>query len=102
MIRRAARACRREFELRASTQREAQRAASLHSAYGDLWGFASDLEYQGSAAEARGASDDACLKYAQSVAAYQRAGLALNALGALRRLALTQMRLGRLDSAQHT
>jgi len=85
-----------------SAQSEAERAAALHSAYGDLWGLASDLEYQGSAAEARGAGDEACVKYAQSVVAYRRAGLELNALGAFRRLALAQMRIGRLDSAQRT
>ena len=83
-----------------SAQREAQRAATLHAGYGDLWGFASDLEYQGFAAEARGALEDASSKYAQSVAAYRRAGLELNAVGALRQLAMAQLRAGRLDSAQ--
>jgi len=84
-----------------SAQREAQRAATLHAAYGDLWGLASDLEYQGFAVEARGELDDACSKYAQAVVAYRRAGLELNALGALRQLARAEMRAGRLDSAQH-
>jgi len=83
-----------------SAWQNAERAAVLHSSYGDLWGFASDLEFEGFAAQARGSLDEACAKFTESVAAYRRAGLELNAVGALRQLALADMRAGRLDSAQ--
>ena len=80
---------------------QAERAASLHSAYGDLWGSAVDLQFQGFVAEAQGRFDDATAKYTESVAAFGRAGLNFNAVGSLRLLALAQMSAGRLDSAQH-
>ena len=81
---------------------QAERAATLHSAYGDLWGLAVDLQFQGMVAEARERLDDACAKYAESVAAFGRAGLGFNAVGSLRLLALAQMSAGRLDSAKRT
>jgi CHAT domain-containing protein len=79
---------------------QAERAAALHSAYGDLWGLAVDLQFQGMVAESRERLDDACAKYAESVAAFGRAGLSFNAIGSLRMLALAQMSAGRLDSAK--
>src|SRR5262249_50767787 len=79
---------------------QAQRAATLHARYGDLWGLAVDLQFEGNVAESRGRLDDACAKYAESVAAFGRAGLSFNALGSLRLLALAHMKAGRLDSAQ--
>lgn len=85
-----------------SARVQAARAAAIHASYGDLWGFAVDRQFEGSVAEARGALDDACAKYAQSVSAFDRAGLSFDALGSLRSLALAHMRAGRLDSAQHT
>jgi CHAT domain-containing protein/tetratricopeptide (TPR) repeat protein len=84
-----------------SARAQAERAAALHSSYGDLWGLAVDLQFEGFVAESRGAYDDACAKYAQAVAAFGRAGLSFNAVGSLRLLAFAQMRAGRLDSAQH-
>jgi CHAT domain-containing protein/tetratricopeptide (TPR) repeat protein len=85
-----------------SARAQAERAAAIHSSYGDLWGFAVDLQFQGFVAEARGAFDEASAKYAQSVAAFGRAGLNFNAVGSLRLLAIAQMRAGHLDSAQRT
>ena len=85
----------------AAARDEAERAAELHQAYGDLWGLAVDLQFQGFVAQARGQLDAACAKYAQSVAAFRRAGIAFNAVGVLRLLALSHMSAGRLDSAQH-
>ncbi len=83
-----------------SARKQAERAAAMHASYGDLWGLAVDLQFEGLVAEARGAFDDACAKYAQSVAAFGRAGLSFNAVSSLRLLASAQMRAGRLDSAQ--
>ena len=83
-----------------TAREQAERAAELHAAYGDLWGFAVDLQFQGFVAEARGRFDEAAAKYSESVAAFGRAGLGFNAVGSLRLLALAQMRAGRLDSAQ--
>ena len=80
---------------------EAERAATLHAAYGDLWGLAVDLQFQGFVAESQGRLDDACAKYTESVAAFGRAGLSSNAVGSLRLLALAQMSAGRLDRARH-
>ena len=80
---------------------QAERAAALHTAYGDLWGLAVDLQYQGFVAQARGQLDDACAKYIASVNAFRRAGLGFNAVSSLRLLALAHMSAGRLDSAQH-
>jgi CHAT domain-containing protein/tetratricopeptide (TPR) repeat protein len=79
---------------------QAERAATLHAAYGDLWGLAVDLQFQGFVAEARGRYDEACAKYTESVAAFGRAGLTYNAVGSYRLLALAQMSAGRLDSAK--
>jgi CHAT domain-containing protein/tetratricopeptide (TPR) repeat protein len=79
---------------------QAERAATLHAAYGDLWGLAVDVQFQGFVAEAQGRFDDACAKYTESVAAFGRAGLSFNAVGSLRLLALAQMNAGRLDSAK--
>ncbi|MGE5101112.1 MAG: CHAT domain-containing protein [Deltaproteobacteria bacterium] len=79
---------------------QAERAATLHAAYGDLWGLAVDLQFQGRVAEAQGRFDDACARYTESVAAFGRAGLGFNAVGSLRLLALAHMSAGRLDSAK--
>jgi CHAT domain-containing protein len=79
---------------------QAERAAALHSAYGDLWGLAVDLQFEGIVADSKRRYDDACAKFAESVAAFRRAGLGFNAVGSLRLLALEQMTAGRLDSAQ--
>ena len=79
---------------------EAEQAATLHAAYGDLWGLAVDLQFQGFVAESQGRLDDACTKYTESVAAFRRAGLAFDAVGSLRLLALAQMTAGRLDRAR--
>lgn len=84
-----------------SARVQASRAAALHASYGDLWGLAVDRQFEGFVADVRGALDEACTKYAQSVAAFGRAGLAYDAVGSLRLLALAHMRAGRLDSAQH-
>ncbi len=83
-----------------SARAQAERASALHSSYGDLWGFAVDLQFEGFVAEARGSFDEACAKYTQSVAAFARAGLTFNAVSSLKLLAIAQMRAGRLDSAQ--
>jgi CHAT domain-containing protein/tetratricopeptide (TPR) repeat protein len=83
-----------------SARAQAERASALHSSYGDLWGFAVDLQFEGFVAESRGSFDEACAKYTQSVAAFARAGLTFNAVGSLKLLAIAQMRAGRLDSAQ--
>ena len=77
-----------------------ERAAALHSAYGDLWGLAIDLQFEGIVAESRGRYEDASSRFTESVAVFNRAGLGYNSLASLRMLALAQMRLGRLDSAQ--
>jgi CHAT domain-containing protein/tetratricopeptide (TPR) repeat protein len=79
---------------------EAEQAAKLHAAFGDLWGLAVDLQFQGFVAEAQSRFDDACAKYSESVAAFGRAGLSFNAVGSLRLLALAEMNAGRLDSAK--
>jgi CHAT domain-containing protein/tetratricopeptide (TPR) repeat protein len=83
-----------------SARAQAERASALHSSYGDLWGLAVDLQFEGFVAESRGLFDEACAKYTQSVAAFGRAGLTFNAVGSLKLLAIAQMRAGRLDSAQ--
>jgi tetratricopeptide (TPR) repeat protein len=78
----------------------AVRAAELHSSYGDLWGLAIDLQFEGQIAQARGQLDEASAKYTASIAAFGRAGLGFNATSSLRLLALAQMSAGHLDSAQ--
>jgi CHAT domain-containing protein/tetratricopeptide (TPR) repeat protein len=83
-----------------SARVQAERASALHSSYGDLWGLAVDVQFEGFVAESRGSFDEACAKYMQSVAAFGRAGLTFNAVGSLKLLAIAQMRAGRLDSAQ--
>jgi CHAT domain-containing protein/tetratricopeptide (TPR) repeat protein len=83
-----------------AAREQAERAAVLHESYGDLWGLAVDLEFQGTLAESRQELDEACAKYGASVEVYGRAGLTFNAVSALRRLALVYMRAARLDSAQ--
>jgi CHAT domain-containing protein/tetratricopeptide (TPR) repeat protein len=85
---------------RLTAQVQAERAAKLHAAYGDLWGFAVDLQFQGVAAQARGQVDYARAKFTESVAAFRRAGLAFNAIASMRFLALANMSAGRFDSAQ--
>ena len=85
---------------RLTAQVQAERAAKLHSAYGDLWGFAVDLQFQGVAAQARGQVDYARAKFAEAVAAFRRAGLTFNAIASMRSLALASMSAGRFDTAQ--
>jgi CHAT domain-containing protein/tetratricopeptide (TPR) repeat protein len=80
----------------------AARAARLHAAHGDLWGLANSLSFEASILEAQHQLTASADKYAETVAAFRRAGLPLNAVVPLRQLALVEMRLGNLDSAEHT
>jgi CHAT domain-containing protein len=83
-----------------AARENAEQAAVLHAAYGDLWGLAVDRQFEGIVADSRGRYDEASTRFAESVAAFNRAGLGFNSVGSLRLLALQQMRAGRLDSAQ--
>lgn len=78
----------------------AARAATLHSAHGDLWGLAVARNFQGRALEAQGRDADARAKHLEAVAAYRRAGLGHNSVEALRSVVLLDLRSGALDSAK--
>ncbi|HEY6829745.1 MAG TPA: CHAT domain-containing protein, partial [Gemmatimonadaceae bacterium] len=84
-----------------SAHAEAAQAEVLHARDGDLWGLAVDRRFEGLLLESVGQLAPARAKIAEAVAAYRQAGLSYNAVEPLRLLALVDMRLGNLDSAEH-
>jgi tetratricopeptide (TPR) repeat protein len=84
-----------------SARTEAAQAEVLHARVGDLWGLAVDRRFEGLLLESAGQLGPAHAKFAEAVAAFRQAGLSFNAVEPLRLLALVDMRLGNLDSAEH-
>jgi len=84
-----------------SAHAEAAQAEVLHARNGDLWGLAVDRRFEGLLLESIGQLAPARTKLTEAVAAYRQAGLSYNAVEPLRLLALVDMRIGNLDSAEH-
>jgi len=84
-----------------SAHAEAAQAEILHARDGDLWGLAVDRRLEGLLLESEGQLGPARTKLVEAVAAYRQAGLSYNAVDPLRLLALVDMRIGNLDSAEH-
>jgi CHAT domain-containing protein/tetratricopeptide (TPR) repeat protein len=93
-----------ELNLSAGDLREARTQAATaslqHANHGDLWGLAVSRRFEGRIAETQLQLPEAAAKYDASVSAFRRAGLTLNAMEVMRHLALVQMRMGNLDSAE--
>jgi len=79
---------------------EAARAVVLHARQGDSWGVANDKKLEGLLLQSEGHLDDASTQFAAAVVAFRNAGIMFNSVEPLRLLAVANMRIGRLDSAE--